>query len=427
MSRWPLRWLAVTGLVLLLVAGMAVFLRFGPVALSDPRVLWFAVTGRSAATPSARVVSERLRAPPGFSVAVYADEVPQARMLLLTPAGDLLVSQTRLDRILLLGVDHDADGHPDRRAVLLDALDRPHGLELREGWLYYAERERVSRVRFDVTRGAISGAPQLLLDGLPGDGGHRNKSLRFGPDGMLYLSVGSSCNACIEEDERRATILRLRADGTDARIFARGLRNSIGMDFAPWDGALHATDNGRDLLGDDFPPCELNRIEQDSFYGWPFINGFGKLDPDLGSGHEPLLATARSPVHGFRAHNAPLGIHFLRSPQRAPGFERAALVALHGSWNRSTPDGYRVVSLHWRDDGGIEERPFLWGFLEGRNVIGRPVDVAETEDGTVYVSDDYAGVIYRVSYSGAADGSAAGGADVVRTSWREAPAAHRRT
>jgi glucose/arabinose dehydrogenase len=398
MSRRSLRWLAVPGLVLLLVAGIAVFLRFGPVALSDPRVLWFAVTGRSAAAPSAQVVSERLRAPPGFSIAVHADDVPQARMLLLTPPGDLIVSQTRLDRILLLGRDRDADGRPDRRTVLLEGLDRPHGLELRDGWLYYAERERVSRVRFDVELGAVSGAPQLLLDGLPADGGHRNKSLRFAPDGTLYLSVGSSCNVCIEEDERRATIMRLQADGTQAQIFARGLRNSIGMDFAPWDGALYATDNGRDLLGDDFPPCELNRIEQDGFYGWPFINGFGRLDPDLGAGRTPLLATSRSPVHGFRAHNAPLGIRFLRARQRAPGFERAALVALHGSWNRSTPDGYRVVSLHWRDDGRIEERPFLWGFLEAGSIIGRPVDIAESEDGTLYVSDDYAGVIYRVRY-----------------------------
>jgi glucose/arabinose dehydrogenase len=180
------------------------------------------------------------------------------------------------------------------------------------------------------------------------------------------------------------------------------------MDFAPWDGAFYATDNGRDLLGDDFPPCELNRIEENGFYGWPYINGFGRLDPDFGKGREALLAAARSPVHGFRAHNAPLGIRFLRAARRAPGFEHAALVALHGSWNRSKPDGYQVVSLHWRNDGRIEERPFLWGFLDATGIIGRPVDIAEADDGTLYVSDDYAGVIYRVRYSGADVGPAAG-------------------
>ena len=401
-------WLSALGLALLLVAGLGAAVAFGPLALSDVRMLWYVVTGRSAAAPSAAVVAARLQVPPGFQVSIHAGDVPQARMIELTPAGDLIVSQSRLGRITLLGADHDGDGHPDRRAVLLDGLDRPHGLELREGWLYFAELRRVSRVRFDAGRGAISGVPEVLVDGLPGDEGHRNRSLRFGPDGMLYLSIGSSCNVCVEKDERRATIMRMKPDGSDARIFARGLRNSVGMDFAPWDGAFYATDNGRDLLGDDFPPCELNRIEENGFYGWPYINGFGRLDPDFGKGREALLAAARSPVHGFRAHNAPLGIRFLRAARRAPGFEHAALVALHGSWNRSKPDGYQVVSLHWRNDGRIEERPFLWGFLDATGIIGRPVDIAEADDGTLYVSDDYAGVIYRVRYSGADVGPAAG-------------------
>lgn len=402
--RW---WVPLLGLVVLLAAGLGAAVAFGPLAISDVRMVWYVVTGRSTAAPSAALVTARLHAPAGFHVSIYATDVPQARALQLTAAGDLIVSQSRLGRIALLGADRDADGRPDRRAVLLDGLDRPHGLELRDGWLYFAEVERVSRVRFDAARGAVTGTPQVLIDGLPGAEGHRNRGLRFGPDGMLYLSIGSSCNVCIEKDERRATIMRLAPDGSDVRILARGLRNSVGMDFAPWDGALYATDNGRDLLGDDFPPCELNRIEENGFYGWPWINGFGRLDPDLGSGRDALLAASRSPVHGFRAHNAPLGIRFLRSEHRAPGFERTALVALHGSWNRSTPDGYRVVSLHWLEDGRIEERPFLWGFLDAGSIIGRPVDIAEAEDGALFVSDDYAGVIYRVRYSGVADGPAA--------------------
>ena len=407
MSRRRRFWLSVSGLVLLLLAGLGAAVAFGPLAISDVRVIWYVVTGRSAAAPSAAEVTARLRAAPGFRVEIYASGMPQARMLQLTSRGDLLVSQPRLSRITLLGADGDGDGHPDRRAVLLDGLDRPHGLELHDGWLYYAEESRVSRIRFDATRGTVSGAPERLVDDLPAGGNHWSKSLRMGPDGRLYVSVGSSCNVCIEEDERRATILRYDADGRNGRVFARGLRNSVGMDFAPWDGALYATDNGRDLLGDDFPPCELNRIEENGFYGWPYVDGFGRLDPDLGTGREALLAASRSPVHGFRAHNAPLGIRFLRTAVRPPEFERAALVALHGSWNRSTPDGYRVVSLHWRDDGRIEERPFLWGFLDAGRIIGRPVDIAEAEDGTLFVSDDYAGVIYRMRYSGVADGPAA--------------------
>lgn len=384
-----------------LVAAVAFLSSSGPYAVSDVRVLWSMVTGRGGDAPTPALVATRLQTPPGFTVSVWATGLEGARMLAVTTAGDLLVSQPRSGRITLLGADRNGDGAPDRRVVLLDGLDRPHGIELHDGWLYVAEQTRVSRVRFDAARGAPAGVPESVVDALPGGGNHWSKSLRIGPDGTLYVAVGSTCNVCIEQDERRATILRFDADGRNGRVFAHGLRNSVGLDFAPWDGALYATDNGRDLLGDDFPPCELNRIEDGAFYGWPYVNGFGTLDPDQGRGREALAAVARPPVHGFRAHNAPLGIRFLRAAQRPPGFERAALVALHGSWNRSKPDGYRVVSLHWRDDGRIEERPFLTGFLEGGSIIGRPVDVAEATDGTLYVSDDFAGVIYRLRYSGA--------------------------
>ncbi len=392
----------VLALLILIVATAALLSRAGPYAVSDFGVLWAAATGRGGDAPSPALVAARLRAPPGFAVATWASGVAGARMLAVTAAGDVLVSQPRSGRVTLLGADRDGDGASDRRVTLLAGLDRPHGIELHDGWLYVAEQTAVSRVRFDTARGAVAGVLERVVAGLPGGGNHWSKSLRIGPDGALYVAVGSTCNVCVEADERRATLLRFDADGRNGRVFARGLRNSVGLDVAPWDGALYATDNGRDLLGDDFPPCELNRIEDRAFYGWPYVNGFGRLDPDLGRGREALAAVARAPVHGFRAHNAPLGLRFLRAPGRPAGFERAALVALHGSWNRSQPDGYRVVSLHWRDDGAIEERPFLTGFLEGGSIIGRPVDIAEAADGTLYVSDDFGGVIYRVRYPVAA-------------------------
>jgi glucose/arabinose dehydrogenase len=189
--------------------------------------------------------------------------------------------------------------------------------------------------------------------------------------------------------------MRFKPDGSDGQIIANGLRNSVGLDWSPWDNALYATENGRDLLGDDSPNEELNRIQPGGFYGWPYVHGFGVVDPKFGVDQAQRITTSIAPVHGFRAHNAPLGIRFLRKP--APGFERSALVALHGSWNRSTPDGYKVVSLHWDAAGKIEEKEFLTGFLGANSVIGRPVDVAEGSDGAIYVSDDLAGVIYRVT------------------------------
>jgi glucose/arabinose dehydrogenase len=181
------------------------------------------------------------------------------------------------------------------------------------------------------------------------------------------------------------------------REYATGLRNPTGFDWAPWDDGLHATENGRDLMGDDIPPDELNRIELGGFYGWPFVHGMGIVDPEFGAGQSARIAGSREPVHAFRAHNAPLGVRFLRHPAHRDLGARVALVALHGSWNRSVPDGYAVVSLHWTEDGRIEERPFLTGFRGETGLIGRPVDVLESPDGEVYVSDAYAGVVYRVS------------------------------
>jgi len=210
--------------------------------------------------------------------------------------------------------------------------------------------------------------------------------------------MGSTCNVCEEADNRRATIMRYRADGSGGEIYATGLRNSVGMDFAPWDGNLYATDNGRDLLGDDYPPCELNLIQAGSFYGWPYLNGDNELDPDFGNGREALRATARPPAFKFPAHNAPLGIHFVRNESLGTDFGRSALVALHGSWNRSQPDGYKVVSLHWDETGAISSRDFLWGFEHDGDIVGRPVDITGDGRGGFFISDDYAGVIYRISY-----------------------------
>ncbi len=355
--------------------------------------------GFTSELPPESQLQGRLRLPEGFSISVYADGIPPtARAIRVTSAGDLLVSTPRSGGIVLLESDADGDGRSDGMRELLSDLNRPHGIELRNGWLYVAETDAIGRVRFDERTGRVSGEFERILTGLPGGGNHWAKTLRFGPDGWLYFHVGSSCNVCLEQDDRRATIMRVRPDGSDAEVVGRGLRNSVGFDWQPGTGELYATDNGRDLLGDDFPPCELNRIVVDRFYGWPIANGDRVPDPDFGAGQEARIAASTPPAHSFRAHNAPLGMTFLRTSHVPEPYRGAALVALHGSWNRSEKDGYKVVSLHWQPDGRIEERDFAVGFEEDEDVIGRPVDVAEGPDGTIYVSDDYAGVIWRIAY-----------------------------
>ena len=175
----------------------------------------------------------------------------------------------------------------------------------------------------------------------------------------------------------------------------------MGFDWQPDTGDLYGVDNGRDLLGDNFPPCELNQIVSSGFYGFPVVNGFGVPDPDYGEGQALLIEKAQSPAHGFGAHTAPLGFRFIEAKKAPAEYQNAALVALHGSWNRTKKAGYKVVSLHWQEDGSIEERDFLVGFEDEEDVTGRPADIVEGPDGAFYVSDDYAGAIWRVEWTGA--------------------------
>ncbi|WP_444940733.1 PQQ-dependent sugar dehydrogenase [Microbulbifer sp. ZKSA004] len=347
-------------------------------------------------------VTGRLTAADGYSVQLFAGDVPGARWLTVTRNGDIIVSQPKHGKVSLLLQDKDGDGRSDGQKTLIDNLQRPHGLLLHDGWLYIAESDAVGRVPFDHSDGRLAGRYQRIIENLE-DNGHWTKTIDMSPDGWLFLSSGSSCNVCIEKDPRRATIMRMKLNGDNFEIYATGLRNSVGFDWSPKDGGLYATDNGRDWLGDNLPPDELNLIRKDQFYGWPYAYGDRVPDPDFGVDASPeiqqKIADSIPPVYEFRAHNAPLGIKFLRSVEQPKDYRHAALVALHGSWNRSVKDGYKVVSLHWSDDGEIQQRNFLWGFLSNdrQTVYGRPVAIAEDKLGNIYISDDYAGAVYRVS------------------------------
>ena len=257
----------------------------------------------------------------------------------------------------------------------------------------------IRRVRYDPLRMTTEGELETVVSNLPRGGNHWTRTVRFGPDGWMYVSVGSSCNVCIEQDKRRAAILRYRPDGSGEEIYATGLRNAVGFDWRPLTGALFATDNGRDLLGDDSPPCELNQVKRRGFYGWPFAHGDRVPDPEFGKGQASRIRASTPPVHGFIAHTAPLGITFYRGRAFPTRYRGSAFVAQHGSWNRTQKSGYRVVLLEWDDaTGEISESDFVVGFEVNEDVIGRPVDVAVGPDGALYISDDYAGAVYRVSY-----------------------------
>lgn len=349
-------------------------------------------------SPDDQLLADRIVLPQGFHINVFAEELPGARMLEVTDSGDVLVSLPASGRIVLLQRDDAGDGKSDGQIDLVSNLDRPHGLDIHEGWLFIAEADALGRIKFDGNNRTTSGEYEQIVTRLPRGGNHWSRSVRIGPDGLIYVSVGSSCNVCIENDPRRAAILRFNPDGSGSEIFASGLRNTVGFDWRPDTGLLYGVDNGRDLLGDNFPPCELNIIERGGFYGWPYANGDRIPDPDLGEGRTAEIRGSIAPVHDFAAHTAPLGMAFLRNRELPDNYRRALLVALHGSWNRSERQGYEVVSLHFQEDGGIVERKFASGFEIDEDVIGRPVDVAQGINGEIFISDDYTGMVYRVIY-----------------------------
>jgi glucose/arabinose dehydrogenase len=389
-----LRWIVVA-IVAVIALGIAL-VWFGPVQVGDKKVLLDFMLGRGIAPPTADEVAARLQVADGFTLQVYSSEVPLARWPLATAAGDLIIARTRANEVVLLEHDMNGDGRPEAVRTLLPEVEHPHGLALHGGWLYVGELTGIGRIRFDETTGQVSGIYEKVVDDFTGDGFHKTKTIGFGPDGLLYVTQGSTCNVCVEKDVRRATLMRMQPDGTQREVLATGLRNSVGFDWTPWDSALYATENGRDLLGDDRPPDELNRIERGGFYGWPFAYGNRMADPDLGRGHEDEVARSTPPAHEFRAHNAPLGIRFLRGERLPADYARTALVALHGSWNRSVPDGYKVVALDWQADGSIVERDFITGFKNEDGILGRPAGITQGPDGAIFITDDYAGVIYRV-------------------------------
>lgn len=362
------------------------------------------ITGRSVDAPTPETVGRRFVVAPGYRVELFADGVQNARFIRFSPQGTLVVSQPRLGRLLQIDRDANGDGRSDGQRVVVEGLDRPHGFDFSADQLFVGEGGAIARIGYTESGPdslQTSGTPTRIVTGLPEGENHWTRTLRIGPDGLLYLTIGSSCNVCLEKDPRRAAMMRYAIDGSGEEIYASGLRNSVGFDWRPGTRELYATDNGRDLLGDDIPPCELNRIERAAFYGWPYAWGDNQPDPDFGKGQPARIRASIPPAHAFGAHQAPLGITFLRHPGQPADYPGAALVALHGSWNRSELSGYKVVSLHWDAEGRISQRDFLTGFLAGDDVIGRPVDVAEGPDGAIYVSDDYAAAIYRITRSDA--------------------------
>jgi|GEM_PF-581059 len=337
-----------------------------------------------------------LQAYADISVNLFARLPGPARMMTSDDVGDIYVSIPKLGAIYLLK-DSDQDGYAEQPILFRAGLDRPHGLVWHKDSLYVAETDRLLVLK-DTDQDDQVDSEQLILKGLPDDGGHWTRSLAMDQAGALYLSIGSRCNACEEQDERRASVLKVDPTSGSATIFAKGLRNSVGLAFAADGTTLWGSDNGRDMLGDDLPPDEINQLTEGGDYGWPHCFGQQIADPELGSKtacRQTLAAAVDLP-----AHSAPLGITFgtrLKAPEK---FRNSLYVAFHGSWNRSVPTGYKVVRIPFaagQPAGEIEE--FLSGWLTEGKAWGRPVAPLVGRDGNLYLSDDRADAIYRIHWN----------------------------
>jgi glucose/arabinose dehydrogenase len=342
-----------------------------------------------------------LTIPPGFSISIFAQDLGKPRVMTFDRQGTLLVSIPASGTVVALP-DENKDGVADRTFSVVRGLNMPHGLAFRPGTddLYIAEVNRVVAYTYDGATHSVTN-PRTIAE-LPSGGNHVTRTIGFGPDGKLYISVGSTCNVCVESDWRRTKILVADADGANLRAYASGLRNAV---FFRWHLVTHelwATEMGRDYLGDNLPPDEINIIRDGKDYGWPYCYGKQVWDEtfDASDTARNFCMTTEPSYIDIPAHSAPLGLAFVPSSWPSD-WQNDLLVSYHGSWNRSEPTGYKIVRYRLDSDGtseGVED--FITGWLRADGALGRPVDLLFRADGALYVSDDKAGVIYRITYAG---------------------------
>ena len=339
-----------------------------------------------------------IRLPDGFSISLYASHVPNARSLAFGEGGTVFVG-TRSEGSVYALVDGDADHKAEKVVRLADGLFAPNGVAFRDGALYVAEIHRI--LRFDDIEARLDNPPQPVVvnGGLPTDRWHGWKFIGFGPDGKLYVPVGAPCNVCTRADERYASLLRMNADGSAVEVFARGIRNTVGFDWHPHTKELWFTDNGRDNLGDDVPPDELNRASQAGLhFGFPYCHAGRIPDPEFGRSRPCGDFTGTAQELG--PHVAAVGMRFYTGTMFPAAYRNQIFIAEHGSWNRSDPIGYRISLVRLKDNAPISYEVFAQGWLQGRSAWGRPADVLVMPDGALLVSDDRADVVYRISYEG---------------------------
>jgi glucose/arabinose dehydrogenase len=378
---------------------------FAALVLGGQGLVDIEVTGHVLKPERVEATDERigsLKLPPGFSISKFAEKLEKPRMLAVAEDGAVYVTRRESGDCLLL-IDKDGDGRADEQKVVA-RHDGMHGIAIHGSKVYLVAVKEVFVA--DRLQDGTLGEPKRIISDLPDGGQHPNRTLAVGPDGMLYITIGSTCNECKETNKESATIVRAQLDGTGRELFTTGLRNTIGFAWHPVTKELWGMDHGIDWLGDEEQGEELNLLRAGERYGWPYVFGAGKFnlaeEPPAGLTHADWAKKSREPVLMYTPHASPLQMAFYTGAQFPGEFRNDAFITMRGSWNRKPPSGYEVVRLRFRDGKPVQFEPFLSGFLfehtSGWAHFGRPVGLAVTPDGALLVGDDTNGVIYRISF-----------------------------
>lgn len=339
---------------------------------------------------------ERIKMPEGFRIDYYATDVENARSMALSESGILFVGTREQDKVYAV-IDENKDGKADEVVVVDSGLTSPNGVAIRNGDLYVAEISRVIKYPNIEQSFRNNPEPEVVNDDFPSDTHHGWKYIAFGPDGKLYVPVGAPCNICDPEKPIYASITRMDPDGANLEVYAEGVRNTVGFDWHPETKDLYFTDNGRDLMGDNMPPDELNKAtEKGQHFGYPYCHAGTIADPEFGKGHD--CSEFVKPVQLLHPHGGTLGIKFYTGNMFPEEYQNQAFIAQHGSWNRSEKIGYSVATVKTDANGKTTHEPFAEGWLQGQEDWGRPVDVLVMPDGAMLVSDDKNNAIYRITY-----------------------------
>ena len=345
----------------------------------------------------AAIPINNVRLPPGFKITVYADHVPNARQMTLGKNGVVFVGSRRADNVYAI-IPNTNKTKAAKTITIAKGLNHPNGVAFHDGALYVAETHRILRYPDIQANLNKPPTPQVVVDNLPTNEHHGSRYIKFGPKGWLYISIGAPCNVCVSKDKRFATIVRMQPNGKNEEIYAEGVRNSLGFAWQPTTKELWFTDNGRDWTGDNSPPDKLNRASKTGqHFGFPYWHAKDMPDPKFGKLRSKEDVTF--PEQELGAHVAALGMVFYTGKMFPKYYRDQILIAEHGSWNRSKKVGYRITMVPLKDGKPRAYKPFATGWLKSQRNWGRPVDLLVMPDGSLLVSDDFAGAIYRITYS----------------------------